>query len=936
MQAMRIAAPALLGALLAVLGLVACEGGRPNAASTPGVAEPTGPRLIQIAPGPQAERLALEAFFDARPGDVIEFGAGQFDFANGLLLFDRENITIRGAGIESTLLSFANSANKEGIFASHVRGLTIEDLTVEDMPGDGIKVSDAEHVVIRRTRVRWTNADPEHPNYDATRESWSANGAYAFYPVLSRDLLLEDSISVGSSDVGFYVGQSTRVVVRNNLAFHNVQGYEFENTDDSEMYDNLARDNAGGFLAVDLPGRTQYGDRNRFYRNVAVDNNIDNFAPKGTIAAAVPRGTGMIILATDQVEVFDNEFRNNDTLGLVVVAYKLVDSSRDPQYDYYAEGIHIHDNLFANNGSNPQLPNLGPEDLPDPTSNPSLLPLLIMLKNFGQTAHIVWDGYSDTLNADCSYPQGTPADERGKPQYSPEHPAPDCGTQENGEPVRYNAYKFDAQGELIRPEQWLCIQNNTFEDGAVPVPPFVNFQGTVPAPVGGEQDGLPASRDQTPHDCALPPLPPTQIRPYRPSGGGTVAASPAEVLRVCKSGPAGAVNWAALAYNCPDLADYGLFADPQDPLSAPRGLAMPYDLTTPLFSDYALKRRTVHLRPGAQARWRGAEAGPDGHVELPLNSVISKTFYFPHPEGQQVVETRLLIKRQTENGPLWQGLPYVWDTGADGRRSAQLAVAGATRPARWDYEEPDARVVDATGQRPRYSGSTASYAIPQANQCVSCHAREGLVAGSAPIGPKPRGLDRDYDYGGALGIRNQLEHWCGSGFMRDCPDDLSAVETLATWNLPGSGGADPGSDEDIEQRARAYLEANCSHCHTPRGVAKSTRLNLDRYILSEGLVRPRPVDRDYGICKSPVASGRGTGDRLYDIVPGDPQASILHFRLDNADDPAIRMPPIARSVRHDEGFALIEQWIGVLPLPTTQDDNCSGPLGALPIGLPFR
>ena len=110
MQAMRIAAPALLGALLAVLGLVACEGGRPNAASTPGVVEPTGPRLIQIAPGPQAERLALEAFFDARPGDVIEFGAGQFDFANGLLLFDRENITIRGAGIESTLLSFANSA----------------------------------------------------------------------------------------------------------------------------------------------------------------------------------------------------------------------------------------------------------------------------------------------------------------------------------------------------------------------------------------------------------------------------------------------------------------------------------------------------------------------------------------------------------------------------------------------------------------------------------------------------------------------------------------------------------------------------------------------------------------------------------------------------------------------------------------------------------
>ncbi|MGB1557571.1 MAG: parallel beta-helix domain-containing protein, partial [Oceanococcaceae bacterium] len=683
-------------ALASLLG--ACtQGGRPLASA----ATDSGPRLFQIEPGPEAEEQALKAFFQAREGDTIAFSKGQFNFGNGLLMFNARGVTIQGAGMEDTILSFAGSANKEGIFVSHTQGLTIEDLTVEDMPGDGVKVSDSAHVLIRRVKVRWTNADPEHPNYDASRESWAANGAYAFYPVLSRDLILEDSISIGSSDVGFYIGQSQRVIVRNNLAYHNVQGYEFENTDDSEMHDNLARDNAGGFLAVDLPGRTRYGDKNRFYRNVATNNNIDNFAPKGTIAAAVPRGTGFIVLATDQLEIFDNEFSNNDTLGLVIVGYNLVDSSRDPQFDYYAEGIHIHSNRFANNGTNPQLPNLGPEDLPDPTSNPSLLPLLIMLKNFGQTAHIVWDGYTDTLNPDCDYPQGTPSDERGKPQYTPEHPAPDCGAQENGNPIRYNAYKFDANGELRKPENWICIQNNSFEDGLVPTPEFVNFGGTIPAPIGGDQDAPIGSRDQTPHQCTLPSLPQTVVRPYQPGEAGPPAPSEEAVAALCRAGPSQAIHRAALDFDCPQLADYGLFSDPQDPRSAPREGGMPFDLTTPLFSDYATKYRTIFLPPGSAARYDGQASGPNAHVDFPVGTVIAKTFAFPHAEGEEVVETRLLIKRQTPNGVFWQGLPYRWGV-ENGERVARLAIAGAKASVRWDYEDPNPEVIDASGQRKRY------------------------------------------------------------------------------------------------------------------------------------------------------------------------------------------------------------------------------------------
>lgn len=887
----------------------------------------TAAKLSRICPGETATADALKAFFNAGEGDVIEFCEGTFEFTTGLVLGNTRGVTIRGAGIDKTILNFANSNSKEGIFASHTQGLTVEDLTIQDTAGDGLKVSDSRFVTMRRVKVTWTNVEEGHPNYDASQESWARNGAYAFYPVLTSDVLIEDCIARGSSDVGFYVGQSQRVIVRNNVAEWNVQGYEFENTDDSEMHDNLATNNAGGFLAVDLPGRTRYGDKNRFYNNRIINNNIDNFAPRGTIAAAVPRGTGMIILATDQVEVFNNEFRDNKTLGLVIVNYGLVDSSKDPRYDYYAEGIHIHDNLFADNGTQPQEPVIDPATvLADPnslTGNPSLLPSLIMAKNQGQTGHIAWDGAFDSLNPDCQYPQGVPADERGKPQYQDDDRAPDCGETDNGNPIKYNAYKFDGNGKLRKPDNWICIHDNTFADTLVPQPQFVNFHGTDPEL---------ATRDKESHACSLPALPITPELSYTPGGGGGAdGLSEAETRRLCNGGSPRQVNWAAAAADCPTLDQYGLFADPQDPRSAPNGGGVPFDLTTPLFSDYALKYRVAFMPPGTSAQWQDASQGPNAAIRFPVGTILAKTFAFRDGSEENVVETRLLIKRQGSEGVIWEGLPYIWRTDpASGRRIAELKVEGGEAAVSWNFDDPDSRV------ETRYTGSTDAYVIPHAAQCVTCHQRQEIgEAGASPIGPKPRMLNRDYDYGASLGIRNQLVYWCSTGLLQGCPNDVAQAERLPEWNVPGSSGFDPDSDQDLEARARAYLEINCAHCHNPKGTAKSTRMNLDQWILREsGEVEPRPVDRDYGICKSPVASGRGTGDRLYDIVPGDPDNSIMDFRLNDADDAAIRMPPIARSVRHDEGYALIRQWIDRLPMESTQDDNCSTPVGGLPVVLP--
>ena len=202
-------------------------------------------------------------------GDTIEFCEGNFDFDVGLVMFGKKGITIKGAGKDKTHLRFKNSADQDGFNLNQMTGITVQGLTIYDAPGNGLRVFRSDYVTIRDVRVGWTISDPHADSvygpatYNPDPASWSANGAYAFYPVICHHVLIEDSISVGSSDAGVYVGQSSDILVRNTEAFHNVAGFEFENTYRAEFVDNYAHDNTGGFLVFDLPGRVQYGEKTK-------------------------------------------------------------------------------------------------------------------------------------------------------------------------------------------------------------------------------------------------------------------------------------------------------------------------------------------------------------------------------------------------------------------------------------------------------------------------------------------------------------------------------------------------------------------------------------------------------------------------------------------------------------------------------------------------
>lgn len=316
------------------------------------------------------ETAIQEMLLDAQPGDVIEIPAGTYSFDRSLSL-TVDGVTIRGAGIDETILSFANQVTgAEGLLVS-ASDFTIEDLAIEDTIGDALKVNEGENIVIRAVRTEWTGG------YSTD------NGAYGIYPVQVTNVLIENSVAIGASDAGIYVGQSNNIVVRDNVAEFNVAGIEIENSVGADVYGNVVTDNTGGILIFNLPGLAQQGSGTRVFDNEVVANNTENFAEAGTAVAAVPAGSGILVMANDHVEIFNNRVADNRSANLIVTSSFTIGlgGEDDPAFDGYPEAVYIHDNDLSGGG-----------DQPD-----AILVALqaILFPEGGALPHIVWDGSLD-------------------------------------------------------------------------------------------------------------------------------------------------------------------------------------------------------------------------------------------------------------------------------------------------------------------------------------------------------------------------------------------------------------------------------------------------------------------------------------------------------------------------------------------------------------
>lgn len=310
------------------------------------------------------------------------------------------------------------------------------------------------------------------------------------------------------------------------------------------------------------------------------------------------------------------------------------------------------------------------------------------------------------------------------------------------------------------------------------------------------------------------------------------------------------------------LSTWGLFTD--GAAQAPADGVVPYDIVSPLFSDYAAKHRFIRLPEGERVTYTD-----EGDWEFPIGTVIVKTFGFLHDlrdpsAGERIIETRLIVR---EESGAWEPYVYLWN---DAMTDAELMQVGARVGVEWIHTDGSARELE--------------YRVPTSVQCRNCHGgRDALT----PIGPRTEQIDRDA----------QIERF----------DELGWFANAVTPAAERAPFADPEGSGPLDARARAYLDANCAHCHNERGAAAQSGLWLGAHITDP---------TQLGVCKVPVAAG-DTGGRRWDIVPGAPDQSVMIYRMES-EVPGTKMPELPSLLSHPEGVALIREWIAAMSPETCE------------------
>ncbi|NRF39749.1 SO2930 family diheme c-type cytochrome [Pedobacter foliorum] len=310
------------------------------------------------------------------------------------------------------------------------------------------------------------------------------------------------------------------------------------------------------------------------------------------------------------------------------------------------------------------------------------------------------------------------------------------------------------------------------------------------------------------------------------------------------------------------LSDYGFFKNKLKDLNPNEGV-LHYDISTALFTDYAVKDRFIVLPKGTAMKYT-----KEGALDFPDSTIIVKNFAYTNVNHEKImIETRLLVKDPTDKN--WKVMNYLWNKE---QTEAVKHITGAKIPI---------TLLDNDGNK-----LLTNYQVPNTNDCKRCHIKNDVLI---PIGPKARNLNITV----AGQSINQLKSWAVKGVLKGLPD------TGVVAALPNSFDAKHYS---LDQRARAYLDINCAHCHTKGGDAYNTGLFLEY---------EQTNPNHLGIRKAPVSAGGGAGGLDYDIIPGDATHSILAYRM-NSIEPGTAMPELARTLPHKEGIKLIRDWINSL------------------------
>ena len=321
------------------------------------------------------------------------------------------------------------------------------------------------------------------------------------------------------------------------------------------------------------------------------------------------------------------------------------------------------------------------------------------------------------------------------------------------------------------------------------------------------------------------------------------------------------VNFNASEVPYQNLSEYNFFQGALASLN-PQEDVIPYDLQSPLFSDYAKKDRFLWMPVDVSASY----VSDTEILNFPNGTVLIKNFSYDNvlPSGdKKIIETRVMYKL---NGN-WEFAEYVWN---DAQTEAVLDLDGSFQDITWLDDEGMSR--------------TVNYRVPSGGECFTCHKKNDQPF---PIGVRPQNVNKLYAY--EDGMMNQLERFQNQGFLDNYP---GSIDTVVRWD---------DESADLTERVRSYIDVNCAHCHAEDSHCDYRPM---RFAYEETV-----IDDNLGICVEPDES---IGSAFTHIInSGSASRSVLFERIQTIDE-AIRMPLLGRSINHDEGIALIQEWINQL------------------------
>lgn len=315
------------------------------------------------------------------------------------------------------------------------------------------------------------------------------------------------------------------------------------------------------------------------------------------------------------------------------------------------------------------------------------------------------------------------------------------------------------------------------------------------------------------------------------------------------------------------LSAYSFFSGELKNLT-PIAKVIPYEPASSLFTDYAQKKRFIWMPEGTKAVYE-----EDGKtLNFPVGTTLIKNFYYSDLQpnnGTKIIETRLMIRKATG----WIFAEYIWN---DAQTEANL-VTGE------DFTSGSSQSI--TFKKPNSEIITTDYRIPSESECFACHRLDGK---SVPIGTKPQNLNTIYNYS-TNNIKNQLQKLVDEGYLASYPANINSTVDYHDTGKP------------IDIRLRSYLDANCSHCHqqNARCDYRALRLNFNQTTELSNL----------GVCLTAAEPVSSTISKI--VSPGNYNKSVMHYRLQSIDE-SNRMPLLGRSVVHDEGLVLVQEWINSL------------------------